>query len=275
MNISVFAEHLFEAEEQSGLPLGELLRAVYGFGVRGAEFDCGRLFANPQLPWLFRESGIEISCVYAFFDFACQNDTERIRSVLKTMRASGARLLMAIPGFPAPEDDREASLSRMTDGMAALIEAAEADGIGVCLEDFDDRAAPFSTVSGLNGFLERLPKLGCAFDTGNFRYSEEDEREAFGLLKNRIVHVHCKDRCFSPRRPKEEEKKTIGGKSLYPAAVGTGELAVGPIVKELLSEGYRGWFAIEHFGSSDQLADIRISAENLKRWDNDYRNRME
>ena len=264
MNISVFAEHLFEAESQSGLPLDELLRTVRGFGISGAEVDYERLAGNPQLSWLLRENGLEISCVYAFFDFAHRDESKRVRTVLKTLENCGARLLMAIPGFFAPEDDREIALKRMTEGMAALIEAAESVGIKVCLEDFDDRNAPFSTIGGLNGFLERLPELGCAFDTGNFRYSEESETEAFRLLRDRIVHLHCKDRSFSPNRPNEEEKQTVGGKKLYPAAVGTGELPIEPIVKELLRAGYRGWFAIEHFGSADQFNDIKKSAENLR-----------
>lgn len=275
MKISVFAEHLLEAEGQSGLPLGSVFRTVRGFGISGAEVDYERLAGNPQLPKLLRENGLEISCVYAFFDFAHRDDAERVRTVLKTLESCGAGLLMAIPGFFSPGDDREIALKRMTEGMAALIDAAEANGIKVCLEDFDDRTAPFSTMSGLNGFLERLPALGCTFDTGNFRYSEESETEAFRFLRDRIVHVHCKDRRFSPSRPNEEEKRTVCGKKMYPAAVGTGELMIETIVKELLRTGYRGWFAIEHFGSADQLSDMKKSAEKLRKWNDDYRNRME
>ena len=275
MNISVFAEHLFEAERQSGLPLGSIFRTVREFGISGAEVDYERLAGNPQLPWLLRENGLEISCVYAFFDFAHRDEAERVRTVLKTLENCGARLLMAIPGFFSPEDDRENALERMIGGMESLIEAAKSVGIKVCLEDFDDRTAPFSTINGLNGFLERLPELGCAFDTGNFRYSEESETEAFQLLRNRIVHLHCKDRRFSPNRSNEEEKQTVGGKKMYPAAVGAGELPIETIVKELLRAGYQGWFAIEHFGSADQLCDIKKSAENLRKWNDDYRNRME
>lgn len=275
MKISVFAEHLFEAESQSGLPLDSIFRTVRGFVISGTEVDYDRLAGNPQLPWLLRENGLEISCVYAFFDFAHRDDTERVRAVLKTLEICGTKLLMAIPGFFSPEDDQKTALGRMIAGMKNLIEAAEPIGIKVCLEDFDDCAAPFSTIGGLNNFLERLPKLGCAFDTGNFRYSEESETEAFRLLRGRIVHLHCKDRHFSPNRPNEEEKRTVGGKKMYPAAVGTGELPIETIVKELLRTGYRGWFAIEHFGSADQLSDIKKSAENLRKWNDDYCNRME
>lgn len=275
MKISVFAEHLFDAERQSGLPLARLLRTVRGYGIAGAEVDYERLAENPSLPRLLRENGLEIACVYAFFDFARRDETERVRTVLKTLRDCGVCLFMAIPGFFSPGGDRENELSRMYRGMAALIESAGTVGIRVCLEDFDDRFAPFSTADGLNGFLTRLPELGCAFDTGNFCYSEESETEAFRLLRDRIVHLHCKDRRFSPNRPGEEEKRTVGGRTLYPAAVGAGALSIEPIVRELLRAGYQGWFAIEHFGSADQFHDIKESAENLKRWDNDYRNRME
>lgn len=263
MKISVFLEHLYEAEKQSGQPLPQLLRTARSFGIRGAEVDYDRLCEHPRLPWLLRENGIEPSCVYAFFDFGHSDGRERGEAVLNALRENGISLLMAIPGFFAPNDDREHCLSRMIEGMGRLTERAEACGIAVCLEDFDDRNAPFSTIGGLSLFLEQLPKLGCAFDTGNFRYSGEDELVAFERLKNRIVHLHCKDRRFSPLRPNEEEKETVDHEKMYPAAVGEGELKIEQIVGKLLSDGYRGWFAIEHFGSEDQLSDIRRSAENL------------
>lgn len=275
MKLSVFLEHLYEAQRQSGQPLPQLLRTVRSFGIGGAEVDYERLRECPRLPWLLRENGIEPSCVYAFFDFGHSDDSERGEAVLTALHENGIRLLMAIPGFYAPNDDRERCLSRMIEGMGRLIERAEAYGISVCLEDFDDRNAPFSTAGGLSLFLERLPKLGCAFDTGNFRYSQEDELAAFERLKDRIVHLHCKDRRFSPLRPNEEEKETVGHEKMYPAAVGEGTLNIEQIVKNLLSGGYRGWFAIEHFGSADQLSDIRRSAENLRRWGHDQGHGLE
>ncbi len=272
MKISVFLEHLLEASSQSGLPLENILETVKSFGIRGVEADAARL--DSSLAALLRKKGMEISCVYAFFDFAHGSDSEKIRNILNLMRKNGVKMLMAIPGFFRPEDNREACLAGMLKGMSQLLEAANPD-ISVCLEDFDDQSAPFSTINGLNGFLTALPALGCAFDTGNFCYSSEDEREAFQRLKGRIVHLHCKDRSRRANRPGEEEKTAIDGTVLFPAAVGEGFLKIEEIVKELLSGGYSGWFAIEHFGSADHLTDIQKSAENLRRWERDSRNGME
>ncbi|MCM1417423.1 MAG: sugar phosphate isomerase/epimerase [Bacteroides sp.] len=267
MKLSVFTEHLYEAARQSGKPLGEILRTVRALGIGGVELDHERLNDNPRLPRLLRESGLEIACVYAFFDFGHSDDTARIEAVLDALDKNAIRLLMAIPGFFAPGDDRRAVLNRMIEGMERLIESAKTRGIAVCLEDFDDENAPFSTADGLLYFLDKLPRLGCAFDTGNFRYSGEDELSAFGRLKPRIVHLHCKDRRRAPLRPGEEEKEAVTGEKMYPAAVGEGTVKIEPIVRALLADGYRGWLAIEHFGSADQLADIRRSAENLTRWE--------
>jgi L-ribulose-5-phosphate 3-epimerase len=47
-------------------------------------------------------------------------------------------------------------------------------------------------------FMENVPGLGLTFDTGNFVLRECDVLEAYGLLSEYIVHVHCKDRVRLP-----------------------------------------------------------------------------
>lgn len=40
--------------------------------------------------------------------------------------------------------------------------------------------------------------LKFTLDTGNFAYSDEDAVQAYEVLKDYIVHVHCKDRNVDP-----------------------------------------------------------------------------
>ncbi len=274
MKISVFLEHIFDAAEQEKLSVEELLNTAKELGIDGVEVDYGRISADSSLIPLIKNTGLEISCVYAFFDFAHSGDMSYAEEVVKTLSGYGIGRLMAIPGFINKDDDYETCLNSMLLCMNRLSGIAQENGISLCLEDFDDDKAIFSTAKGLLLFIENVNRLECAFDTGNFIYSEESEEEAFLLLKNHITHLHCKDRCLN-KKDGEEPKLTIGGRALYSSPVGYGAIGIEKIVKELLKSGYDGWFAIEHFGSIRQLSDMKKSTAKLKEWYNDTCNCME
>lgn len=274
MKISVFAEHLFEASEQEKLPFEVILRKAADMGIEGVELDYSRLEQNDNLPCLFRENGLGIACVYVFLDFSHSDDMSYAEKVVGTLKKHDIKQLMAIPGFINEYDNAGICTQRMYDCMNRLSELCEKAGISLCLEDFDDKPAVFSTAEGLLGFMNNVKKLGCAFDTGNFIYSCESASEAFEKLKDRIVHLHCKDRSYTPKTG-EEPKIALDGRELYSSPVGYGEMPIEKIVKTLMKSGYNGYFAIEHFGSQNQLSDMKKSADKLKEWYNDTCNCME
>ena len=274
MKISVFMEHILEGAGQEGISVEEMLGKVRRLGVSGVELDYGRIENDSTLVPVIKNADFEISCVYAFFDFAHSEDMSYAENVVDTLSACGIERLMAIPGFVEESDDRNICTERMLRCMNRLSQLAEKKNIALCLEDFDDEKAVFSTAQGLLGFMEGVEGLGCAFDTGNFIYSDENETDAFTLLEKYIVHLHCKDRSFTEKTG-EEPKLTVSKKALYSSPVGYGAIKIEDIAKKLLKSGYDGWFAIEHFGSLNQLSDIEKSAEKLKEWYNDTCNCME
>lgn len=152
----------------------------------------------------------------------------------------------------------------MLPNMIHLLEKAKEYHINVLMEDYDDLPAPFATAEQVKWFLDRLPDLGCAFDTGNFLYSEEDVIDAYELLKSRIKYVHCKDRSFTPVDG-EEPKSTVLRRQMYSAATGSGIIPMKTIIAMLKRDGYEGTYAIEHFGSVNQYRDIKRSAEFMKK----------
>lgn len=274
MKISVFAEHIFEAAEQEGCSVRDILKTAKGRGIDGVELDYARISADDGPAALIKSAGMEIACVYAFFDFSHNTDMSYPESVIKTLEKHGIKRLMAIPGFIEKNDNKEKCIRDMTECMNKLSEIAQKAGISLCLEDFDDEKAVFATSAGLLKFMNNVKNLGCAFDTGNFIYSGEAAETAFELLEKHIVHVHCKDRCLEPKEG-ELPKITLENIPLYSSPVGYGAIGIEKIVKKLLKNGYDGWFAIEHFGSQHQLSDIKKSAEKLKEWYNDTCNNME
>ncbi len=274
MKISVFMEHIFDAALQERTDIINILKKVKSFSIDGIELDYGRLAADDTLPSVIRSQGLDIACVYAFFDFSHNKDISYPKSVIDNLRKHNIKRLMAIPGFVNDNDDKEKCIADMYECMNALTEMAEKADISLCLEDFDNKTAVFSTIEGLYGFMENVNNLECAFDAGNFIYSGDDALIAFEKLKNKITHVHCKDRSFTPKIG-EEPKIALDGRKLYSSPVGYGEIPVEQIVKSLLKTGYDGYFAIEHFGSMNQISDIKKSADKLKEWYNDTCNGME
>ncbi len=274
MKISVFAEHLFEAAEQEKIPLTQVLDKVNNMGISGVELDYARLEKGDSLPELFRKHCLDIACVYVFLDFSHNEDMHYAEKVVSSLKKHNIKNLMGIPGFVYENDDIPLCTDRMYLGMNRLSKLCRESGIRLCLEDFDDKTAVFSTIDGLFSFMNNVNNLDCAFDTGNFIYSGENVLDAFQNLKEHIVHVHCKDRSFDVKTD-EEPKITINGQALYSSPVGYGEIPIETIVKTLLKSGYDGYFAIEHFGSQNQLSDIQKSAEKIKEWYNDTCNSME
>lgn len=274
MKISVFAEHLFEASSQEKISFDEAAAKASEMGINAVELDYARLEQNDNLPFTIRKNGLDISCVYVFLDFSHSEDMTYALNVADTLKKYNIKRLMAIPGFIYENDNKEICLKQMYECMNKLSEICRTNGIFLCLEDFDDSPAVFSTINGLNGFIKNVSGLECAFDTGNFIYSCENVLDAFDILKEKITHLHCKDRSYTEKKD-EEPKIALDGRKLYSSPVGYGEIPIETIVKSLLKQGYDGYFAIEHFGSLNQLSDMKKSADKLKEWYNDTCNCME
>lgn len=102
---------------------------------------------------------------------------------------------MLLPGIiQIGSGEKDKKLARMVEGLRRAVKYEKEKGIDVALEDFDGIEAPYCTIAGMEYFMNEVPGLKCAFDTGNFVMYEEDEIEAFEKLKDRICTLHLKDR---------------------------------------------------------------------------------
>ena len=168
-----------------------------------------------------------------------------------------------IPGLIQTGDDEESILLQTITGLNRVCALAKERCITVMVEDFDNKRSPCSTIRQVARILNDVPALALAFDTGNFLFNEEDELEAFAVLKHRIQHVHCKDRTFSATRG-GKALTTVRGRPMYPVSVGAGCIHMRELLSGLKTIGYNGLLSIEHFDSADQLGDMQRSAEWLK-----------
>lgn len=265
MKISVFYEHIAEAISQTGKSLSDILTLIKSNGIDAVEIEAARLLDKEEdLYQKLREAGISISCICSFFDFRNQQDVKAGYGLIDLAEKVGSKRVLIIPGFLKAEDNRETVISSMKEAVRAICSYAEGKGIVVTMEDFDDSMAPYSTTQGLYSFLKEIPGLACAFDTGNFLYSEDDAEEALTLMMPYIRHIHLKDRSLQIKKG-EQPKLTISCRELYSSAVGEGCIPMKNICQRLIQNGYNETLAIEHFGSQTQLEDMIKSAKWIKK----------
>ena len=267
MKLSVFYHHIADASAQTGRSLSDLLDYIKKLGIDYVEVDMNDLINSENLVRNLDEHGLKISSVYSFYNFGVSTDCTDGFAHIDRVAAAGCDKIMLIPGFysSADNDTRTAELNSMVNAMKEMCVYAVSKGLTPTIEDFDDSNSPICDAEGMLCFAEQISQLKITFDTGNFMYSERSETEAYAMLKDKIVHVHCKDRSLDSNS-KGEVKLTTGGRALYPSPVGDGSIKMREIVTSLKAAGYDGIYTIEHFGTENQLGFIEKSVKNLKEW---------
>lgn len=268
--LSVFHEHIFEAADQRGISVEKALEYAKSCGIDLLECDLWRLDDRRNVKALFDSCGMGVSSIYSHFDFlhdTAQHSAEKYQRLFDTAAFFCAEKVLCIPGFFDSSADRNEQMKRFADGLSQMCTAAQEYNITVTIEDFDDILSPCCKTADIKWLLDRCEGLKYTFDTGNFRYCLEDADEAYSLLKNKVAHVHCKDRSYDVSRRNSEDtngKADLSGAVMYPAEVCGGMIGINALISRLLHDGYDGIFAIEHFGAADQLEYMKRSADNLR-----------
>lgn len=272
MKLSIFYEHLAEAVRQENKTGAEICKEARKCGIDYVELDYDRYVAEGnKLEEVLKQAGLQVSCIYRRMDFAysLEADLALGYELIDTAVKLNCKRVLVIPGLLKEEDLGSAMATQeiceqMAAGLRKLCAYARENDITVCMEDYDDIHSPYATMNGLLWFMQQVEGLSCAFDTGNFLYVEEDATDAIRVLLPYIAHVHCKDRTFEEHE-KEVPKTTVAGRDMYAVAVGSGCIPMTGLIAVLRNNDYDGIYAIEHFGSIRQLADMRESATYLKR----------
>ena len=271
MKISVFYDHMREAAQQNHISIDEVMKKAVSFGIKGIEIEDRALIDDREnICNLLLNNHMEISCIYGFFDYSHNSDLKRGFELIDLAAELSVKKIMVIPGFLSDKEWKHSMMrnhcvKQMITSMNILSKYASNHGVMMVLEDFDDKSAYYKDAEGLSFFLSNINGLKCAFDTGNFLYSEEDSLEVLPKFLSNIGHVHCKDRTFE-RKEGETPKDTIKGRPMYSSPVGSGCIKMKKIVEQILSSGYDDYFAIEHFGSLHQLEDMEASAAWLSKF---------
>ncbi len=285
--LSVFFDHILQAQGQTGKSLSEILDHISQIGIKAVEINLSYLLQHPETLDLLQVAGLKISCIYEThnfvknadekkqagadatnFDNDFDDDFAKARLHVDTACKVGAKKILVIPGFLSEKEaqnfsdckdyqkvaklmDESPAIQNAKSQMKNFCDYAAQKNITVTFEDYDFWTSPCSHANQLLWWFKNVTGLKLTFDTGNFLYSKEGVFQAYDLLKPYIVHVHCKDREGDLRCP----------------PVGQGLFAdfIAKLIKDLNSQNYPGYFAIEHFDAPDQWKFIEKSVDFLTR----------
>jgi sugar phosphate isomerase/epimerase len=250
MKISVFYHHILEAAKQEKCTEEKIFEKIKEAGITAVEVDRDGIDDINKFCAILKRYDFSVSSIYGFYDFSRNEDLEKCEKHIELAKAIKADKIMIVPGFYSEDNVniREIELKNMIDRTKKLCEIAEKNKFKATIEDFDDEKSPICSVSGMAKFLNEIPSLYVTLDTGNFIIKKEDELRAYEVLKDRIIHVHCKDRIY------DEDG------SICASPVGEGFIKMEEILCELKKSGYIGKLAIEHFGAENYLDFMMKSA---------------
>ncbi len=225
--ISIFADHIVTAAQQEGISFAEAAARFREMGYAGVDVSTN---IDPALLQTLDSLGFAHACAIIWIDLVAGPGEAEEEGALDFMRRTGWDKLLLVPGF-LPEDAgdevRDAAVAR----VAAFADKAAAEGFPVLVEDFDN------------------PRSLC-YDTGNYLYCGEDVLPALEHFRDRIGHVHLKD-----RRAKSDAASVPVGAGIVPVKEG---------VDKLLESGYDGWFTVEQYGSAQMLQDASVSIRTVR-----------
>lgn len=268
VKLSTFYIHVMEGANQLGISIDEAIERVKAMGYTA--FDIGYRqnwipVSDEEVISKIHAHGMKIANFFVNADFAHEFDKEWFEGCIDCIAKSETNLLQLTPGIFGKDDDREEALKRMIVAEKEVVAMGKEKSVIVTVEDFDHIDSPINTIDGVKNFFYKIPDLGFTFDTGNFYLMEENCVDAFEPFKDRLCHVHLKDRALVPFDEKEFDKETYTGKKMYASPVGYGVIDMKKCIELIKSTGYDGYLAVEHFGAKNQLDYLEKSAEFVKK----------
>jgi sugar phosphate isomerase/epimerase len=260
MKIAIFNQHITDAAKQSGFSRIEILKQLRKKGVTGLEYGIQELEDVEVTKKELIEAEMEIISIYQLCHY--ESNLKADTKIVDVAARLGVDKLLIIPGFFQEDQSDAEVLASCKKAMNELTAYAKSKSIQITIEDFDASNSVILDSEMMRWFGENVTHLTYTFDTGNFIYSGEDELVAFEQLKDKIVHVHAKDR-GAKMIPQADVTVTTSGHQLYTVATGQGIIKISEVIERLKALDYQGYVTIEHFGADDYLQTMLDSVDWL------------
>jgi len=248
-NISVFASFIRRTAKERGVSLAEAADMLYALGVRG--FDVGP--DDADLPELAATRLKPINFYFFPKMFAADNGAADCKRCLDQAVKYGVPRVMVVPTHFTKDGNEAEEFAKDLSSMKMFVAEGKKRGITITIEDFGGPSNPGSHMKYLKRFLDEIPDLRFALDSGNLYYAGRGESilDMMDYAKGRIAHVHLKD------QTKEDNRKY--------ATLGLGAVPNEKIVKTVSASGYDGWYTLEN-SVGDTYTDTVRQVAVLKSW---------
>ena len=223
-----------------------------GFGSIELVFDRGCISSNPlrtksgrdKLRKEFLENGlIPYSCCLNFvIDNPIKNDDVFASCVesIKFLNEVGIKLAV-LPLF----DKSDFKASDIVNKISNLAAIAESHDIKILIESNESAS---NILKFLNGIAS--PNVGVVYDIGNASVCGHDVKEELFLLREKLVHIHIKD-------------KTRSGNNV---PLGSGIVNFSKVFKSISEIKYQGMFTLETCKGENSLISAKRNLEFLQEY---------
>ena len=246
LKISIFCDHIGTIARQEGISFAEAATLVKEMGYTGADI---RVFQRPSELKSLDSLGFEHACAITEIDYSKEDQTGLEDKTLEFMAEQGFDRLLLVTGL-MPDDAPKAARDAARERIAAFADRVTAQGYEIMVEDYDNRRSLCYNAERIDSIFTLTANLGLVFDSGNFLFAGQDALECLGHFRDRVGHVHLKDRASS-------EDMTC-------TPVGNGCIPIDEVIGRLVSTGYDGWFTVEQYGSRNMLQDSETSFQNVQ-----------
>ena len=246
--ISIFCDHIWTVARQEGISFADAAAKIREIGYAGADV---RVLQKPEEIRTLDSLGFAHACAIADIDFSAGEQPDMEETALRFMKEYGYDRLLLVPGLMgegSTQEDRETVRNR----IAAFAAKVTAQGFQIMVEDYDNPRSLCFNTERLDSLFALSADLGLVFDTGNFLFAGEDAMECYPHFRDRIGHVHLKDR--------------VSPDDMHCVPAGSGCIPIETIVRDLKASGYDGWLTVEQYGSRQMLADSQTAYNQVVTW---------
>jgi sugar phosphate isomerase/epimerase len=255
----------------------EELVAFYGtLGVDALEFshcyweDC----SAASLKNLAANCGLPIVCYLFEVDLTLPSTDRRHSrdvafSLLDRTAELGAPLAMIVPAFVKEGVPLRVQRRWLIEGLRDCAAHAEAIGVTLVVENFDDLPArPFlSWGSDCREICAEVnsPAFRLIYDSGAPQFIGENPLDTLIEMAPFLVHVHLKNnRQVKPGEHVGRSLESESGRQYTGTVLDGGEVDLGPILAELNRMQYDGYLLIEYQGEEDPRTALQHNVEYLR-----------
>ena len=244
--ISIFCDHIEEIVRQEGMSFAQAATLIKEYGYVGVDI---RVFQDPDEIKTLDSLGFEHACAITEINYAREDQSQLEDQTIAFMDSRGFDRLLLVAGFIPQGDFTQEDMTAARERIAAFAARVAAKGYTIMVEDYDNRRSFTYNAERIDSLYMVSKDLGLVFDTGNFMFAGDDTMTQFEHFRNKIGHVHLKDRAAPDNM------------ACVPA--GEGCVPIREIVAKLRDSGYPGWYTIEQFGSRNQLKDSYTAFDNV------------